>query len=93
VRTILAVCTALLIALSALSALALNTSDVPRMTKQQLKPLLGKPDVVIIDVRQPGDWTSGKLKIKGAVREDVNAPVASWMSRYPKDKILIFYCS
>ena len=92
-RTILPVFTALLIALSALPALALNTSDVPRMTKEQLKPLLGKPDVVIIDVRQPGDWTSGKLKIKGAVREDVNAPVASWMSRYPKDKTLIFYCS
>jgi len=93
VRTILPVCTALLIALSTFSALALTTSDVPRMTKEQLKPLLEKPDVVIIDVRQPGDWTSGKLKIKGAVREDVNAPAASWMSRYPKDKTIIFYCS
>ena len=92
-RTILPICTALLITLSALFALALTTSDVPRMTKEQLKPLLEKPDVVIIDVRQPGDWTSGKLKIKGAVREDVNAPAASWMSRYPKDKTIIFYCS
>ena len=92
-RRILPVLAALLIAIFPFSVLGSSASDVPRMTKEQLKPLLGKPDVVIIDVRQPGDWTSGKLKIKGAVREDVNAPAASWMSRYPKDKTLIFYCS
>ncbi len=69
-----------------------SAADVPRMSKEELKALLGKPDVIVIDVRSDGDWTPSDSKIKGAVREDP-PKVTSWMEKYPKDKTLIFYCS
>jgi hypothetical protein len=66
--------------------------DVPKMTKEDLKPLVGNPDVIVIDVRSKPDWEGDTLMIKGAVREDPTQ-VASWMDKYPKDKTLVFYCS
>ena len=36
---------------------------VPRMTKEELKSLLGNPDVIIIDVRVEEEWKEGKWKI------------------------------
>jgi len=65
---------------------------VPRMTKEELKPLLGKPDVLVVDVRASGDWEKETLMIQGAIREDP-MKVESWMEKYPKDKTLVFYCS
>ena len=62
------------------------------MTKEQLLPLLGKPDIIIIDVRTNYDWDSSKVKIKGAVREE-GMKFASWMKKYPKDKTIVFYCA
>ncbi len=69
-----------------------QSGDVPRMTKQALKAAMGRSDVVIIDVRQHGDWTDSDLKIKGAVREDPGA-IESWVNKYPKDKTFVFYCA
>jgi 3-mercaptopyruvate sulfurtransferase SseA len=69
-----------------------QTEEVPRMTKEELKGMLGKPEVIIIDVRAKADWAGSKLKIKGAVREDPRK-VASWMDKYSKDKIIVFYCA
>jgi rhodanese-related sulfurtransferase len=66
--------------------------ESPRLTKEELKGQLGKPDVVIIDVRAKGDWEGSKEKIQGAVREDPGQ-VKQWASKYPKDKILVFYCA
>jgi hypothetical protein len=67
-------------------------ADVPKMSKEELQGLLGKPEIIIIDVRSDGDWTPSNTKIKGAVREDP-PKVSSWMEKYPKDKTLVFYCS
>ncbi len=75
-----------------LGGVAHAQENVPRMTKEDLKPLLGNPDVIIVDVRAPGDWASDTLMIKGATREDP-MNVASWINRYPKDKTLVFYCA
>ena len=66
--------------------------EAPRMTKEELKGLMGKPDVVLIDVRAKSDWEGSKEKIQGAVREDPKK-VKEWASKYPKDKTLIFYCA
>jgi len=66
--------------------------EAPRMTKEELKGLMGKPDVVLIDVRAQSDWDGSKEKIQGAVREDPKK-VKEWASKYPKDKTLIFYCA
>jgi len=69
-----------------------NSTDVPRMTKEELKANLGNPNLIIIDVRLGKDWTSRDLKIKGAIREDPEA-VDSWAKKYPKDKTIVLYCA
>jgi hypothetical protein len=66
--------------------------DVPRMTKDELKTMLGSKDLILIDVRAGKDWDEPKLKIKGAIRE-VPKDFDSWYAKYPKDKTLVLYCS
>ncbi len=68
------------------------SQEVPRITKEELKGMLGKPDVVVIDIRAGSDWKASTMKIKGAVREEPEK-IDSWMDRYSKDKTLIFYCA
>lgn len=75
-----------------ISALPAMAADVPKMTKEDLKAQLGKPDVIIIDVRIGKDWKASELKIKGAIREDPQK-VDSWAQKYAKDKNLVFYCA
>ena len=69
-----------------------QADDTHMMTKDQLRPLLGKSDVIIIDVRTNYDWDNSKAKIPGAVREE-GMKFASWMNKYPKDKTLVLYCA
>ena len=79
---------ALLVAFSFVSLAA----DVPRITKEELKGMLGKENLVIIDVRSDIDLEKSNQKIPGAVIEDPGK-VETWMAKYPKDKTLVFYCS
>ena len=65
--------------------------DVPKITKEELRSMLGNPDLVIIDVRIERDWKSSPLKIKGAVWEDF-MDVEKWAQKYPKDKTIVLYC-
>jgi hypothetical protein len=74
------------------SARATLVEDVPRISKEKLLSVLDHDDVVVIDVRQGGDWESSKWKIKGAIREDPN-DVQSWENKYPKDRTLMLYCA
>jgi hypothetical protein len=60
--------------------------EAPKITKEQILGMLDHSDMIIIDVRSGG----GELKIKGAVREDPKN-VSSWIDKYPKDKLLVFY--
>jgi rhodanese-related sulfurtransferase len=69
-----------------------RASDANMMTKEQLLPMLGKPDVIVIDVRTNYDWDKSKVKIKGAVREE-GMKFGSWMKKYPMDKTLVLYCA
>ena len=66
-------------------------AKVPRMTKEELKSLLGNPEVVVLDVRIPDEWKKSDRKIKNAVREDPKKDFKTWASKYPKDKTLVFY--
>ena len=75
-----------------LQNLALD-AKVPRMTKEELKSLLGNPDVIVVDVRIAAEWKRADLKIQGAVREDPEKDYKTRASKYPKDKTLVFYCS
>jgi predicted sulfurtransferase len=69
-----------------------HSQDVPRITKEELKAMLGNPDVVVVDVRAGSDWRASTMKIKGAVREEPDK-IDSWMSKYGRDKTLVFYCA
>ena len=71
---------------------AAYAADPPKITKDDLKAMLGKPDVVVVDVRAKSDWDGSKTKIKGAVRGDP-ADVKAWMASLPREKTLVFYCA
>lgn len=66
-------------------------NDVPRMLKEELKSLLGTPELILLDVRTARDWKKADAKIKDALREDPN-DVSSWSLRYPKEKTIVLYC-
>lgn len=69
-----------------------NAEEVPRMTKEDLKAMLGDPNVVILDVRADIDWDESDRKVKGAIREDPEL-LEDWAHKYSKDKTLVFYCA
>ncbi len=64
----------------------------PRVTKEELRAMMDRPDVIIIDVRKPSVWRTGNLKIKGSVQENPNQDPRTWAGKYPTNKILVFYC-
>jgi hypothetical protein len=65
----------------------------PRMTKEALKLLLGGPGVVVVDVRVPEEWKKSDRQIQGANHEDPEKDIMKWADKYPRDKMLVFYCS
>jgi rhodanese-related sulfurtransferase len=69
-----------------------RSDDTHAMTKEQLLPLLGKSDVIIIDVSSNEGWEARDKKIPGALREEP-MKFESWMNKYPKDKTIVLYCS
>ena len=61
------------------------------MDKDELKALLGKENLVILDVRQGSEWSASKFKIKDAVRvENGDLSVAG---NYPRDHTFVLYCA
>lgn len=65
---------------------------VPRITKEELRVKLDHPDVIVLDVRVEEQWKVSDRKLPGALHENPDS-VASWVKKYPKDKILIIYCA
>ena len=65
----------------------------PRMTKEELRQLLGSPRVVVVDVRVPEEWKKSDRKIQGANHEDPEKDLTKWAEKYPLDRTLVFYCS
>ncbi len=84
---------AILITLAMGFSVAVASEKVPRMSKEQLKEMAGKPDVVILDVRSGSDWGKDQKKILGAIREDPNKPTKSWAEKYGKEKTIVLYCA
>jgi predicted S18 family serine protease len=76
-KRILVLAIVMVFAAAAVFASSAAAQDVKRMT---------------IDARRDGDWKLSKVKIKGAVREDLEN-VSSWMNKYSKEKTLVFYCA
>jgi hypothetical protein len=69
-----------------------RADDAHVMTKELLLPLLGKSDVIIIDVSSNEGWEARDKKIPGAFREEP-MKFDSWKKKYPKDKTIVLYCS
>jgi rhodanese-related sulfurtransferase len=69
-----------------------RADDSQMMTVEQLRSIMERPDVLVIDVRTAYDWDSSKIKIKRAVREE-GMKFGSWMDKYPKDKTIVIYCA
>ena len=85
---------AILVLLGGLATMALAMGqgpEVPRMTKEELLPMLGRPDVIILDVRVGDEWKKSPWKIKGAVRENPEKGVQPVAEKYPKDKTYVLY--
>jgi hypothetical protein len=64
--------------------------EVPRITKEQLKELLGKSDLVIIDARPVEQWKYSDQMIPGTAHEDP-LTVDSWAQKYDKNKRMVIY--
>ena len=75
------------------SRVSASEIKVPRVTKEEVKSMLGDPDVIILDVRSAKDWGDAEWKIKGAVREERKGEISDWMDKYPKDKTFVLYCA
>jgi rhodanese-related sulfurtransferase len=74
------------------SSVSAFATDIETVDKDELKPMLGTADLVIIDVRAGRDWSSSEFKIKGAVREDPG-DVEAWAGNYEKGKTIVLYCA
>jgi len=69
-----------------------SAADVGRMSKDELRGMLGNPDLVILDVRTEKEWRKSDKKILGATWQDADE-FALWADTYPKDKTIVLYCS
>jgi rhodanese-related sulfurtransferase len=69
-----------------------GAEDVPRISTEQLKDILGNPDLILLDVRTEKDWGESDRKIVGAVRVDPD-DVSSWAGEYTEDQKIILYCA
>lgn len=67
-------------------------ADVPLMTTDELKAVLGDGDLVILDARAGKDWKSSEFKIKGALRAGPGK-FDTWKNTYGKEKKLVLYCA
>ncbi len=79
-----------LIVLGLLISWPLGAQDVPRITAEELKGILGNPDVVVLDVRYSQNWQDSDLKIKNAIRGNPDN-FSSWFDQFPKEKTLVLY--
>ncbi len=68
------------------------SGDAPRITMEELKSILGDPNLVIIDSLVGDQWETVAQKLPGAVRENPD-DVESWADKYPKDKTIVTYCA
>lgn len=56
-----------LVTLAGWSAPPSSVEQVPRLTKEAVKEMLGKPDVVIVDIRYIRQFEQSDKKLPGAV--------------------------
>lgn len=70
-----------------------SAEEAPRISMEEIKGMMGNPDLIVLDVRYGKDWDDSKEKIKGARREDPKKSTKGWADPYPKDKTIVLYCA
>lgn len=61
------------------------------LSPKEAAKILGRPDIVLVDVRTPGEFAEGHLK--GAVNINFFGPRFEYdIQKLPKDKTLLLYC-
>jgi len=80
----------ILVALTGYSAPPSSVEQVPRLTKEAVKDMLGKPDVVIVDIRYIKQYEQSDRKIPGAVFVQPEQ-IDEFVKNHPKEKTYIFY--
>ena len=66
--------------------------DVPTITKEELRPRLGAPGLVVLDVRFAEQWEAVRHKVAGALWEEPEQ-VAFWAGKYSKADEIVLYCA
>lgn len=69
---------------------AVRAAEVPRVSAALLKQMLGKPGVVVLDVRLPQHYYASTQKIPGAVREDP-FHLFLWAPKYDRTHTYVLY--
>ncbi len=80
----------LALALAGYTATFDSVEQVPRLTMDQVKEMLGKPDVVILDVRYIKQFEQSDKKLPGATWVDPEK-IADYAASIPRDKTIITY--
>jgi hypothetical protein len=80
----------LLIALAGYSAPPSSVEQVPRLTKEAVREMLGKPDVVIVDIRYIKQYEQSDKKLPGAVFVQPEN-FDEFVKNHPKDKTYVLY--
>jgi predicted sulfurtransferase len=81
----------LLVALAGYSAMPTTVEQVPRLTKDAVKEMLGKPDLVIVDIRYIKQYEQSDKKLPGAVFVQPEN-FDEFVKNYPqKDKTYVLY--
>jgi hypothetical protein len=80
----------ILVALTGYSAPPSSVEQVPRLTKEAVKDMLGKSDVVIVDIRFIKQYEQSDGKIPGAVFVQPEN-FDEFAKNYPKDKTYVLY--
>ena len=77
---------------AAIAQAAKPAKEAPRIAKEEVKKLMGKADVVILDARTGASWSGSDKMIKDAIRVEPDN-VDSWAGKFSKTKKIIVYCS
>lgn len=73
-----------------LLAVPAPAAEAPRIDPAELKAMLGKPGVAIVDVRV--EAATAATRIPGSVYRNP-AEYAEWSKKYPRDITIVLYCS
>lgn len=69
-----------------------DSDDVPRISIHQLKSMLDKNDVVVLDTRPEQQWEASSNKIPGATHHS-SFNAGKWSQQYSQNATIVLYCA